>query len=186
MSDERERPTWLPRDERIQWEGQPRTAHILPSVVIGVLFIIGSAWAASTLSSLFVLGAIIGLLIIGWSYLYLQRLQYVVTEHAVWAHSGVLSRTVRRISLEHVQNVGYTQSVRGSLFGYGTVSIEVAGGADMWFRDIKSPQAVMEYIESSNSDRAQDRAEIPGSVAQWRSIYKEVAAIREFVEKDRL
>ena len=88
-------------------------------------------------------------------------------------------RSVRRVGLTKVQNTGYSRSVTGSAFGYGTVTVEVAGGDDLKFRRIDDSEAVQTAI----TDRTTRGDEgIPGSAAQWRSVLSVVREIRTTIE----
>jgi hypothetical protein len=85
----------------------------------------------------------------------------------------VAGRTVRRVGLRRVQNTGYSRPVTGSAFGYGTVTVEVAGGDDLQFRRVDDPEAVQTAItDCTGSDDG-----IPGSATQWRSILSVVREI---------
>ena len=92
----------------------------------------------------------------------------------------VVSRySVRRVGLRKVQNTGYSRSVTGSAFGYGTVTVEVAGGDDLQFRRIDDPEAVQAAI--TDRTRSDDDG-IPGSATQWRSVLSVVREIRAGIE----
>jgi len=51
----------------------------------------------------------------------------------------------------NIQNTALNQSVTGSAFGYGTVTLEVAGGRDIRFRRIENPETVRSTITPSVS-----------------------------------
>jgi len=97
----------------------------------------------------------------------------------VWEKTGVLGRSVRRVSLSKVQNTAYEQSARGSLFGYGTVTIEVAGGRDLAFRRIDNPRPVQEAI---NDEVDLENRELPGSIEQWQAVLSTIREIRRVLE----
>ena len=91
----------------------------------------------------------------------------------------MLGRTVRRVGFRKVQNTAYSQSITGSMFGYGTVTVEVAGGDDLRFRRIEAPETVQRAI----ADRIDGTdEEIPGSTAQWQPVLQLVREIRAAVE----
>ena len=69
---------------------------------------------------------------------------YVFTSHRVLIRRGVLRRTGRDISLQRVNDVGFTQSLWDRMVGAGTLTIESAG---------EQGQEVLENIP--NSDQQQ-------------------------------
>jgi hypothetical protein len=83
---------------------------------------------------------------------------------------------VTEAPLSKVQNSALSQGVAGSLLGYGTVTLEVAGGDDLAFRRIEDPAAVRPLVD-------RERDPIPGSVEQWRAVLAEVRALRRAVER---
>lgn len=85
-------------------------------------------------------------------------------------------RRVVQSSLAKVQNNSFSQDVTGSLFGYGTVRLEIAGGNDVDFYRIDDPQAVRRLVDRATVE------ELPGSVEQWRAMLEEVRALRATVE----
>ena len=126
-----------------------------------------------------VVGVVPGLGVIAWALLRVRRTEYLLTTRALWLKRGVAGRTVRRVGLGKVQNTAYSRSVTGSAFGYGTVTVEVAGGDDLRFRRIDDPEAVQTAITDRTAG-ADER--VPGSAAQWRSVLSVVREIRAAVE----
>jgi uncharacterized membrane protein YdbT with pleckstrin-like domain len=110
----------------------------------------------------------------------LRRTRFAVSDAAVYARSGVLSRRVRRVGLERVQNSAYGQSVTGALFGYGTVTFESAGGPSVSFFRIETPREVRALVDRRVE---QARDPIPGTVEQWRDVLAAVRDLRESVER---
>ncbi|RDZ64994.1 hypothetical protein C5B90_01105 [Haloferax sp. Atlit-12N] len=174
---------WLARgdDETVRWEGRPRIQTVIPAAVVGLFILVAVAVAAAAngVPELAVVG-LVGLLLPAWSYLRVTNTRFVVTDRALYRKTGVLSRTVQRVSLDRVQNSGLSQGVTGSLFGYGTVSVEAAGGGAISFEDVDDPGAVRDRIEGRN-DR--DGDEIPGTVEQWVAVRDEVRALRAALER---
>jgi hypothetical protein len=91
----------------------------------------------------------------------------------------VLGHTVRRVGLPKIQNTAYAQSATGSLFGYGTVTVDVAGGGDLRLRRVEDPKAVQEAVaeRTGGSDKT-----VPGSTEQWQSVLGLLREIRTAVE----
>ncbi|WP_424008609.1 PH domain-containing protein [Haloferax denitrificans] len=174
---------WLARgdDETVRWEGRPRIQTVIPAAVVGLAIVVVAAVAAAAngVPELAVAG-LVGFLLPAWSYLRVTNTCYVVTDRALYRKTGVLSRTVQRVSLDRVQNSALSQGVTGSLFGYGTVAVEAAGGGAIRFDDVDDPGAVRDRIEGRD-DR--DGDELPGTVEQWAAVRDEVRALRAALER---
>ena len=171
---------WFRRgDERVVWEGQPRLSAALPGVGVGVAVCTIAAAAAVLVDPRAAVGVALGVGVVAWALLRVRRTEYLLTTRALWLKRGVVGRTVRRVGLRKVQNTGYSRSVTGSAFGYGTVTVEVAGGDDLQFRRIDDPEAVQAAI--TDRTRSDDDG-IPGSATQWRSVLSVVREIRAGIE----
>ncbi|MFD1642544.1 PH domain-containing protein [Halohasta litorea] len=168
---------WLRESETEVWEGRPRLTTIAGSVVVGLAILVGAGWLAATIDPRLAAVGLLGPVLPAWAYLYIQRTTYLVTTRAIWVKTGVLGLSVRRITLSKVQNTAYEQSIRGSIFGYGTVTVEVAGGDDIDFRRISDPGSVQEAI-NDQIDRG-DAPELPGSPEQWQAVLSAVREVRE-------
>ena len=172
---------WLDTDETIVWEGRPRLTTIAGSVIVGLAVLVAAGGFAVTVDPRLAAGGLLGVALPIWAALYITRTTYLVTTRAVWVKTGVLGRSVRRVTLSKVQNTAYEQSVRGSLFGYGTVTVEVAGGDDIDFRRISNPRSVQETI-TDRIDHGTDR-EIPGSPEQWQAVLSALQEIRQRIDE---
>lgn len=171
---------WLAAEESVVWEGRPRLSTMLDSVAVGLAVLVAAGWLAVSVDPRLAVGGLLGLPIPVWGYLRITNTTYLVTTRATWVKTGVLGRSVRRISLSKVQNTAYEQSVRGSLFGYGTVTIEVAGGRDIQFRRIDDPRPVQEGIDDQIGHGVD--SDVPGSTEQWQAVLAAVSEIRERIE----
>ncbi|ELZ40722.1 PH domain-containing protein [Halorubrum tebenquichense] len=170
---------FLRDDETVVWEGTPRLSAAIGGVAVGTVIVALSLAAAATTDPRLGVASLVGLAVIAWSVLRVRRTNYVVTTRAVWLKRGVLGRTVRRVGLPQVQNTAYSQPVTGSLFGYGTVTVEVAGGPDLAFRRIDDPETVRRTITSRIGG---DTADVPGTVDQWREVLAIVRDLKSAVE----
>ncbi|ERG99016.1 MAG: putative membrane protein [Haloquadratum sp. J07HQX50] len=134
---------WLTLEdgESIRWASAPHRYSIAPAVVIGVLFSI----------------VLIGIPIIVGSYLQYTNTNYVVTDRGLYSKRGVLSKNVKQIGFEKVQNISYSQSALGSSLGYGSVDISTAGGSgvELQFRNIPDPASIQELIAREIDARQQ-------------------------------
>lgn len=180
----------LEDDESIEWLGRPRTTVILPSVAIGLLLAGAGIYGAIRLGALLALLLVpLGLVTPSAHYLVVENIQYAVTDRAIYAKRGMLGRSVTQANLETVQNSAYSQGITGSIFGYGTVAFEIAGGNDLAFRDIRDPKPVRALVDRAT--RNQDgltgerdrRSGIPGSLEQWQQVRTEVHSIRRALQR---
>ncbi|WP_143114493.1 PH domain-containing protein, partial [Halopenitus persicus] len=176
--------------ESVAWSGRPRITTILPAVVIGVLLLgFGIVASVTGETTLFLAVVPLGVAIPLWKYFALQGVQYVVTDEALYVKRGVLTRSVTQANLETVQNSSFGQDITGSIFGYGSVTFEIAGGDDLSFRAIEDPRAIRALVDqtTSNDDGlgGGDRREsvIPGDLTKWQQIRDEIRAIRSTLEE---
>ncbi len=126
--------SWLTLDdgEQVLWSSTPHKSSLVPALVVGI-----------PLS--FVL---IGIPIVVSAYLSYTNTNYVVTTRGLYRKRGILSRDVKQIGFDKVQNISYTQTAVGAQFGYGTVEISTAGssGVELQFRNIPAPADIQELI----------------------------------------
>lgn len=172
---------WMARgdDEDVLWSGRPRLPTILPAVATGLLLVAVGVGGAVTQNQLVLLALVpFGVLVAAGAYLSVVNTRYVVTDHALYRKTGVLSRHVERVSLHRVQNSAFTQGVLGSAFDYGTVSVEAAGGGAIAFSDIDNPRAVRAFVEK----QVGGDDEIPGTLDQWTAVRDEVRSLRTAFE----
>lgn len=174
MSTETAAPTptydWLTLDEgeNVLWSSVPHKYSLVPAFVIGL-----------PLSLI-----LVGIPIIVSAYLWRENTVYVITNRALYAKSGVLSRDVQRIDFGKVQNITYTQGVFGTQFGYGNVDISTAGssGVEMRFTSIPDPKAVADRVKARVRDDEAPEADDTDAVLD--DILRELQAIRETLEGD--
>jgi uncharacterized membrane protein YdbT with pleckstrin-like domain len=171
---------WLRENETVVWEGRPRLTTIVGSLIAGLVVVAVAVGLAAIVDPRLAALGLLGVPLPVFGYLWVQNITYLVTTRAIWVKTGIVGCSVRRITLSKVQNTAYQQSIRGSLFGYGTVTVDVAGGRDIDFRRISDPQAVQEAINDQlNQD---DRREIPGTTEQWQAVLSTIRGIREQIE----
>lgn len=182
-------PEWLPldRDERIVWRGGPRIQTTYPAlalalvgVLLGALALVGDA-VPRPVAGL----APVAVAVAGWSYLRVARTTYVVTTAAAYARSGVLGVRVTALDLERVQNSSASQHALGRALGYGTVTVDAAGGdgAELEFRSVENPGRVRSLVDA-RADRARGD-DVPGTVEQWEAVLEEVRGWRRAVDRGR-
>jgi membrane protein YdbS with pleckstrin-like domain len=157
----------LDDDETIVWSGGPDRRTLVPAFAIGIPLSL----------------VLIGLFIIAGEVLRVRNTHYVITDSAVYRKTGILSRDVKRIDHEKIQDISYSQSALGSSFGYGTVELTTAGGSgvEMAFRSVTDPRAVQQRIsEQRKRHREPSEDDAPSDVLE--EILVELRAIRAAVE----
>ena len=167
-------------EEDVWWSGRPRLLAVLPAVVFGLALVVGGlAVFYVTREPLPLAFVPVGVGLALWGYLVVKNTRFVVTDRAVYRKRGVLSRNVRRIGVERVQNSSFRQGVRGTLFGYGTVVVQAAGGGSIRFHDIENPRDVRALVDRRAGS---DDDGVPGSVDRWEAVLAEVRAWRAALE----
>jgi len=189
----------LGEDETVAWQGRPRTTVILPSALFGLLLVAAGVVAVLFLNTdlpFAILSGglvLVGLVLPLGHYLTVSNTQFLVTDRALYHKRGVLGRSVTQANLETVQNSSYSKGITGSLFGYGTVEFEIAGGSDLAFRDIHDPEPVRALVDRATREQdgisggavGSTRASaIPGDIESWRAVRSEVRSIRRLFESE--
>ena len=164
---------WLSLDdgEEIRWASTPHKYSLVPALIIGIPLAI----------------VLIGIPIIVASYLQYTNTNYVVTNRGLYSKHGILSRDVKQIGFDKVQNISYSQSAIGSSLGYGSVEISTAGGSgvELKFRSIPEPAEVQELITSEIDTRQQGTADDATDTDDiLDEILVELQAIRAAVTED--
>ena len=175
----------LAADEQLLWSGRPRLSAAAESVAGGlVLLAAGVGVGLLAAGGDIPLGgavvgaglALLGVLAPAWRLAALRRTRYAVSDRAVYARTGVFSRSVRRMGLDRVQNSAWSQPVLGGVFGYGTVTVESAGGGgSVRFVRIDTPREVRALVDRRAALAGDD---LPGSLEQWRAVRAELRALR--------
>ncbi|MFC7069058.1 PH domain-containing protein [Halobaculum lipolyticum] len=165
---------WLSLDpeEDVVWTGKPHSMSLVPALVIGIPLSL----------------VLIGIPLIASAYLSRENTEYVITTEALYKKRGVLSRDVKRVGFEKVQDTSYTQGFFGTQFGYGDVDISTAGGAgvELSFDSVGDPKRIQELVNERIRARdgrgdAGDGEETTGDVLD--DILTELRAIRSAVER---
>lgn len=173
-------------DETVLWTGSPRLSAALPAAFVGVVVAgVGMAIAVGPAAdagagglAVGVLAVLVGLSIPALAVLSLVNTRYVLTDRAASVKTGVVGRRVDRARLSMVENSSYEQSATGSLFGYGTVTLETAGGG-VSFQRVDDPSRVRSLVDEhvgGGDDQIGDS--IPGSLDSWRAVREEVRHLR--------
>jgi len=169
--DERiEGASWLhlTDDEALQWVGRPSRFTLVPSLALaGVIVLAGGVFEI-------VLGrvtdgslpwpiayaplavALVGIGVAAWTYVDWLRLLYVLTDEEIYVKRGLVSRNVRQVRLDRVQNTAYDQTTVQRLLGYGDVRIYTAGTGteDVVFESVPRPERVKNVLTELLSEQA--------------------------------
>ena len=157
----------LDDDEAILWSSRPHRSSLLPALIVGIPLSL----------------VLVGLVIIAGAYLTYRNTHYVVTDAGLYKKTGILSRDVKKIGFDKVQNISYNQSAIGAQLGYGNVEISTAGsgGVEMRFRSVPDPAGVQRLINQriGTTDDADEKSDVLDEVLE------ELRAIRKTLEADR-
>lgn len=158
----------LDEDEEIVWQGQPRMKSVIPAVVVGIPMILAFG---------------IGILIIGGAYYNVKNTDYVVSNEGLYVKTGILSRSVKKISFDKVQNIGFSQGILGNYFNYGNIEISTAGGegVEMRFRSIEEPRKVQEKVTGLMKKEQSETAE--GEDTEKEVLEELLREVKEINEK---
>jgi uncharacterized membrane protein YdbT with pleckstrin-like domain len=168
--------------ETVHWHGRPRIVSVLPAVVIGCLIALAGGIAGVLETRLFWLAVPVGLLIAAYAVLANRRTWYVITSTSLYKKTGVLGRRVRSVGYERVQNSQYDQSITGTVFGHGSVTVDVAGGNTLRFRSIHDPDQRAQSIRRQRH-AAGSASTRPGTREQWLAVERELQAIRQSLDR---
>ena len=166
--------------ESVQLETHPRLMRAAPGVIIGLVVAVIAVSGGLAVDAR--LGATVVLAPLPPAYAYLRVVNtgYVVTDRALYRKRGVVGIDLRSVNLRRVQNTRATQGVFGTLFDYGTVEVEVAGGSDLRFAGVYDPNDVRRLVEGLAG--ASGRS-VPGTTEQWRAVRDELRATRRNLER---
>jgi uncharacterized membrane protein YdbT with pleckstrin-like domain len=107
---------------------------------------------------------------------------YVVTNHGIYRKSGLLSRSVKKIGFEKIQNISFSQGLFAKTFGYGTIEISTAGssGVEMRFVSVSEPDKVQEMI---NKRIKEDKSGRESGETQKQVLEEILAEVKEINQK---
>lgn len=161
---------WLSLDEEeeLLWGDTPHRLSLVLSVAVGLPLCL----------------ILIGIPIVISAYLHHTNTNYVITSVAVYKKTGILSRNVKRIEFDKVQNTSYQQSFVGSRFGYGSVDIATAGtgGVEMRFRNVRTPREVQTLINERSAETQDQNGADDDAEAVLDEILEELQAIRRTLD----
>ena len=164
---------WLTLDdgEEVLWASTPHKSSLVPALAIGIPLSL----------------VLIGIPIVISAYLTYKNTNFVVTTRGLYRKRGILSRDVKQIGFEKVQNISYSQTPVGSQLGYGTVEISTAGssGVELRFRNIPTPADIQELISREIERREGPRRDDDDQDAEevLDAILAELQAIRQALDE---
>ncbi len=175
----------LAADETVDWRGGPRIQTVYPWVglsIVGTVAVL-AAVALEVVSLLALLWLPVFVAPALWQYARVTRTVFLVTTHRVAVRSGVFGVTVRTAGLDRIQNTSVVQEPIGRLVGYGTVTIDPAGGPEFEFWNVDDPASVLSELESRREHASSSG--VPGSADRWEAVLEEVRGWRRAVERER-
>jgi membrane protein YdbS with pleckstrin-like domain len=149
-------------EERVLWAGTPSIYPATPVIAFGFAVSVLGVWLFREVSLpvvpewLLLLLLPIGVLVGAWAYLKRWSTRYVFTTKAVYAKTGILSRTVTRVGFDRVQNTAFDQSSVERMLSYGDIAVYTAGtgGMDVSLRDVPDPKRVNGLVTTQLSETA--------------------------------
>jgi membrane protein YdbS with pleckstrin-like domain len=159
-------PSWvtLSDHEEVVWRGHPVVYHYLGGFLLAAGLLAGAAaaaalWQWASVAPRWIPAGALGALglLVGLQTLVSRRtIQYLVTTEEVYVKRGLLSREVKNLRLDRVQNSSFKQTLSGRLFSYGDVELDTAGSEDteIVMRHVANPEAVLGHVSegmASNS-----------------------------------
>lgn len=135
--------TQLKKDEKVIFQSQPHWFTLVgPALVTLIALVIGFAIGGA--------GILIGVVCIGYFiYKVVERNNnlWAVTNLRVIDEFGVFSNNSKESPLEKINNVSYSQSFIGGIFGYGNVQIQTAAevGSTTYFA-VENPKELKDTI----------------------------------------
>lgn len=171
---------WLTLEpgEGVEWETHPRLMRAVPAMLLSLVLAVVAIGGAILVDPLALSLLLVAPLPGTYAYLRVVNTRFVLTNRALYRKTGVLGIDVRTVELDRVQNTKSSQGVLGTAFGYGSVVVDVAGGADLQFADIYDPDEVRADIERL----ASGTVDVPGTLDQWKAVREELKAIRRLLD----
>ncbi|MDS0298771.1 PH domain-containing protein [Halogeometricum sp. S1BR25-6] len=180
-------PDWVTLDdgETVEWTGRPRLVSAVSPLVVALFLAVGAVAlvAFTRLPWVVAAGSLLLVLLVAVAGVYpVYTTAYLVTDRAVYAKRGRRARQVTTLELDKVQDVSYRRSAVGGALGYGTVTVEIAGGGDLSLSAVADARRAADLV-GRLARRADDP--IPGTVEQWRAVRDELRGIRAVLETQR-
>lgn len=135
----------LSEGETVLWSGHPRLMTVAKLAVVVLAVVAGAAWVEVLYA---LVAAVLGVALLGWTYLWLVNTDYVLTNRAVYRRRGVLGEGIRRVPLSKVQNTSLSKGILGTRFGFGTVAVDTAGsdGIEVSVNDVYDAEELQELL----------------------------------------
>jgi len=146
--------TELKTEEQVVLITRPHWLTILFPIIIGILGIGGGA--VLSVFGLFLAGIPVILVLGGYSgYKMLDRNRniWAVTNLRVIDEKGVFSSDTKESPLDKINNVSYSQSFWGKIFGYGNVDIQTAAEiGETTYNNVESPGKLKDAITTMQEE----------------------------------
>ena len=156
------RPEYVKAGDRPVWHARASPVAAASSLkrLAGLAFLLLIRPERIPWLALPVLALGIALLTLGVRATQLRRMEYLATDHRVYARKGVVGTTVNQLTYDKITDITYRQDFFGRLLGYGSVTLNTAGSAaaPITMEGLADPLGAKEAIEAWR-DRALGEAE---------------------------
>ena len=106
-----------------------------------------SAWAAVTLLRILFFWLIIPLVIMVIDILAKKCEKIEFYDDYVVVKSGIIAKKEKRAALIGIVGISVSQTIKGRIFGYGDVHIDIVGKWDVHTEQIANPNGLKNYLE---------------------------------------
>lgn len=147
------RPSYLQQGDTPVWFEKPRAIAAVGALrsSVGLLpLLLFSNIVAPSRRPWVLLGAFgLVLIFIAVRLMQLRRTEYVATDRRVYGRRGLVGTTVGQLTYDKITDITYHQDLLGRLFGYGSVTVQTAGGnqAPITMVGLADPLGAKETIE---------------------------------------
>lgn len=199
-------PEWLrlEQGEEFVWAGAPRLRSVLGTVAsalvttVVALVVVGFLLTNdqlpvrvpvpdTVLYGVAALAVLYGLARVGWAYVRVSNVDYVLTSSSLYKKTGVFSENTTRIRVNKVQNTQLSKDLLGNLFDYGDVLISTAGGhgIEMAITELDDPNEfrdlLRQQIRAAGGDGSPTRSQRTGGLDRetGERLVAEARALRE-------
>ncbi len=146
--------TRLKENEKVALTIRPHGITLVPSALItlgifaGGILIIYAGWVYGGLAFF-----LIGVLFFLYKMAERQNNLWAVTNFRVIDEYGLLTRNSKECPIDKINNISYTQSVWGRMFGFGDVQIQTAAemGATT-YRNVEQPKLLKDTVTQMQED----------------------------------
>jgi uncharacterized membrane protein YdbT with pleckstrin-like domain len=81
--------------------------------------------------------------------------RFVITDHVIESHYGIISRNVRSVRVRDLRNINVRQSLMERILGIGNIDFSSSAGSDIEvsFQGIRGPMELKHQVQASQGNR---------------------------------